>query len=71
MQQAFDVNKVSTHSRPKAAGLNCENPDAKADVSTHSRPKAAGPGNPRAKGQVEVSTHSRPKAAGNFMMRFL
>ena len=34
--------KVSTHSRPKAAGDPDGKDDPKKDVSTHSRPKAAG-----------------------------
>ncbi len=33
---------VSTHSRPKAAGLKDGVPLLRLDVSTHSRPKAAG-----------------------------
>ncbi len=33
---------VSTHSRPKAAGLVPEGSVVVVDVSTHSRPKAAG-----------------------------
>ena len=33
---------VSTHSRPKAAGLNGQIIQANLPVSTHSRPKAAG-----------------------------
>ena len=59
------VRRVSTHSRPKAAGqveladvLPCV-------VSTHSRPKAAGNrAAADAAKKAEVSTHSRPKAAG-------
>ena len=56
---------VSTHSRPKAAGVpKFKNPFTVV-VSTHSRPKAAG--NSRSQGYVvyPVSTHSRPKAAGS------
>ena len=34
--------KVSTHSRPKAAGLPCGTKSFSGAVSTHSRPKAAG-----------------------------
>ena len=34
--------EVSTHSRPKAAGVACYTLDDVAKVSTHSRPKAAG-----------------------------
>ena len=57
--------RVSTHSRPKAAGY-----DLKADgvsiyaVSTHSRPKAAGGDVKVYIEPIIVSTHSRPKAAG-------
>ena len=35
--------RVSTHSRPKAAGFANSYGVVAADVSTHSRPKAAGP----------------------------
>ena len=56
---------VSTHSRPKAAGLRACHLVFHEPVSTHSRPKAAGPYRlahcPVGK---LVSTHSRPKAAG-------
>ena len=34
--------RVSTHSRPKAAGYRQANKEQLAEVSTHSRPKAAG-----------------------------
>ena len=55
---------VSTHSRPKAAGLIacliCES----RLVSTHSRPKAAGFKTLSKLSFGKVSTHSRPKAAG-------
>ena len=37
--------KVSTHSRPKAAGLNYDARIYNGKVSTHSRPKAAGKAN--------------------------
>ena len=37
-----DVNVVSTHSRPKAAGRSVDGVLRQASVSTHSRPKAAG-----------------------------
>ena len=62
--QGLPHYKVSTHSRPKAAGpaicwIHCA-----ADVSTHSRPKAAGLHQQHGAHVVEVSTHSRPKAAG-------
>ena len=59
-------SRVSTHSRPKAAGqCRMGNPN-QGQVSTHSRPKAAG----LSFGWLNlptklVSTHSRPKAAGN------
>ena len=33
---------VSTHSRPKAAGINAQVRQVVSSVSTHSRPKAAG-----------------------------
>ena len=33
---------VSTHSRPKAAGMQLEFEPVPEEVSTHSRPKAAG-----------------------------
>ena len=36
------VQMVSTHSRPKAAGLSDIAKGAMVEVSTHSRPKAAG-----------------------------
>ena len=55
---------VSTHSRPKAAGLVSYNTIIAARVSTHSRPKAAG-AMPNTVVKLDgVSTHSRPKAAG-------
>ena len=57
---------VSTHSRPKAAGLiNAPLYKPRFNVSTHSRPKAAGCRYCRLQPfRHEVSTHSRPKAAG-------
>ena len=59
---------VSTHSRPKAAGMIVALDKHRPFVSTHSRPKAAGWGGflrqPLPHG---VSTHSRPKAAGCFL----
>ena len=62
--QAFCHERVSTHSRLKAAGTPHTIARTIAVVSTHSRPKAAGsrirPSEPAAR----VSTHSRPKAAG-------
>ena len=57
---------VSTHSRPKAAGIHRHQSDYRRHVSTHSRPKAAGCRNRRRKTLFRVSTHSRPKAAGGF-----
>ena len=61
------INIVSTHSRPKAAGLQKMWGGDLSTVSTHSRPKAAGGmGVAQAIKQV-VSTHSRPKAAGSFL----
>ena len=57
--------KVSTHSRPKAAGcLTVEGIIGGIAVSTHSRPKAAGLYYNRFILACQVSTHSRPKAAG-------
>ena len=40
--QPYIVMTVSTHSRPKAAGMTYNNRPSKIGVSTHSRPKAAG-----------------------------
>ena len=56
--------KVSTHSRPKAAGAAVWGMKLLWQVSTHSRPKAAGKGFEQFKHWLTVSTHSRPKAAG-------
>ena len=61
---AHECEDVSTHSRPKAAGLMSLHPNPVSDVSTHSRPKAAGSNDGRDFEAVIVSTHSRPKAAG-------
>ena len=55
---------VSTHSRPKAAGLSTDNSYLLMSVSTHSRPKAAGDLKVFDVRHGRVSTHSRPKAAG-------
>ena len=55
---------VSTHSRPKAAGLGLNKTPVRITVSTHSRPKAAGMAAFALKFHAGVSTHSRPKAAG-------
>ena len=56
--------RVSTHSRPKAAGAHVEAALQGRSVSTHSRPKAAGFSLGGGAGVFIVSTHSRPKAAG-------
>ena len=59
---------VSTHSRPKAAGLSPRPSASQRVVSTHSRPKAAGR-EAEAKAAADyVSTHSRPKAAGKISL---
>ena len=58
------IEEVSTHSRPKAAGLNSCKILVTENVSTHSRPKAAGIYIRRRSQSYPVSTHSRPKAAG-------
>ena len=55
---------VSTHSRPKAAGLRRHPSQHTPVVSTHSRPKAAGRCVCQRGNADAVSTHSRPKAAG-------
>ena len=55
---------VSTHSRPKAAGILQILACHQHIVSTHSRPKAAGHGIFQLSMTYPVSTHSRPKAAG-------
>ena len=55
---------VSTHSRPKAAGIDFKPSLRTMMVSTHSRPKAAGPTVTSRYHRKLVSTHSRPKAAG-------
>ena len=55
---------VSTHSRPKAAGVEAVLVEVAAMVSTHSRPKAAGYQVANTCYPTRVSTHSRPKAAG-------
>ena len=56
--------EVSTHSRPKAAGIVNFTSSCKCIVSTHSRPKAAGARKAGICYPFIVSTHSRPKAAG-------
>ena len=60
----FGVSHVSTHSRPKAAGITLWVDMPPVDVSTHSRPKAAGMEVLMVSAKFNVSTHSRPKAAG-------
>ena len=62
------IVKVSTHSRPKAAGCGAKCRYVYQLVSTHSRPKAAGQVAVYEQAQVIVSTHSRPKAAGIFFL---
>ena len=62
---------VSTHSRPKAAGLICHLSQFRTTVSTHSRPKAAGIKKTSARKASVVSTHSRPKAAGSLSNELL
>ena len=56
--------RVSTHSRPKAAGRPLCFALIDVQVSTHSRPKAAGGEAEQTRWDFGVSTHSRPKAAG-------
>ena len=56
---------VSTHSRPKAAGIKVNRGLVTFGVSTHSRPKAAGCMIILLMINQNVSTHSRPKAAGS------
>ena len=58
------ILKVSTHSRPKAAGADIAPDIVTAVVSTHSRPKAAGNMLKDLGKTNDDSTHSRPKAAG-------
>ena len=60
----FVQEVVSTHSRPKAAGMIHQRFNVGAIVSTHSRPKAAGLQEVNILLNTGVSTHSRPKAAG-------
>ena len=43
IQRPIDQTVVSTHSRPKAAGMFIAPLPCDVAVSTHSRPKAAGP----------------------------
>ena len=56
---------VSTHSRPKAAGVPVFITVQNIGVSTHSRPKAAVGLFFFASDNLQVSTHSRPKAAAH------
>ena len=67
-KRGFLIQKVSTHSRPKAAGASPLSPFSPLSVSTHSRPKAAGAGKLAHIQATVVSTHSRPKAAGALNM---
>ena len=64
LQWRFLHLRVSTHSRPKAAGQRGFYGFFAFVVSTHSRPKAAGGALESEGWQYDVSTHSRPKAAG-------
>ena len=57
------AQKVSTHSRPKAAANCISGLNVGSSVSTHSRPKAAATFETRCPHCIKVSTHSRPKAA--------
>ena len=59
-----NYQRVSTHSRPKAAGFGAGEAYRSSLVSTHSRPKAAGHSITVEALPDDVSTHSRPKAAG-------
>ena len=64
--EGFEASeRVSTHSRPKAAAKLHHRGRFDKNVSTHSRPKAAASKNWRITGELIVSTHSRPKAAAN------
>ena len=58
------LSRVSTHSRPKAAG-GAETQNLPAFTSFNTQPPEGGwDGKPGADGKPGVSTHSRPKAAG-------
>ena len=57
------IDKVSTHSRPKAAALSFIHACSYIGVSTHSRPKAAAYHHNELHRNTAVSTHSRAKAA--------
>ena len=58
------LNRVSTHSRLKAAGAPASSIKLPMVVSTHSRLKAAGDDINQPELDGRVSTHSRLKAAG-------
>ena len=59
------MGKVSTHSRPKAAGDAWRHMTAKPKQFQHTAARRRlGTGIKRCIGLVKVSTHSRPKAAG-------
>ena len=49
---------VSTHSRPKAAGVELDEPVEPTVVSTHSRPKAAGFRGNKARASIPVFQHT-------------
>ena len=57
------MQRVSTHSRPKAAAFGRAGVKKQRRVSTHSRPKAAAAARKHGRLRPHVSTHSRPKAA--------
>ena len=63
-RENWRIERVSTHSRPKAAGTYTAGMSGSGGVSTHSRPKAAGFRLFYFFEMTKVSTHSRPKAAG-------
>ena len=67
MTKWASLKRVSTHSRPKAAGFQKAYTYTVLIVSTHSRPKAAGQSKLQQIAQKAVSTHSRPKAAGTLL----
>ena len=64
-EKTLNLSFVSTHSRPKAAGILACQKMGEPSVSTHSRPKAAGRRLIHPLKMLDVSTHSRPKAAGS------
>ena len=64
LKAVLEMDVVSTHSRPKAAGFWSFRAGRTRRVSTHSRPKAAGGYKLLTGLGQKVSTHSRPKAAG-------